>query len=174
MPKKNPKRTGQAARRRYELRQQYRTESRKWTKFYMGAVFVGVVVVVAVLITNAPNPSSIKVIEDGDVARVHYRMWLCDEEGQFNRSEVFQEQTTEFNFTKGNLIDGFYYELLGTPEGGEKYFRLWACSDTDDDGKDDASGDDCLSYGNPGHALYNTTLYYHVVVEEIVKADKNK
>lgn len=170
IPKKNPKRSADAKKRRYELKQQYRTEKRNYSRIFMGIIFVGIIVgIIALAVTFTEDQEDVVVIKDGDTATMDYTLWLVDENGDYDIDNPYQASTFDAVFEEGRLIYGFYQECLGLREGQTKTFLLPACVDEDGDGYDDNTNERCMSYGDPNHQLFNTTLRYKVKVNSIQK-----
>lgn len=162
MPKKNPKRSSQAKRRRYELKQQYRTEKRDYRYLKMGIVAVGVIGAVVALIMLNQEEAQVRRLKEGDEVTFEYTLWTCDDNFNYNYSQPHQDSEFQVVVTPDNLIYGFYQNVIGMEEGEVRTFNLDACIDADSDGYDDNTGDRCETYGDPSHELYNTNLRFRV------------
>ena len=144
-------------------------------------VFVAVIAVVVIVILNLdafnPNIGDDVIIEDGDSAMIHYKLWIAESEGNdvdIDWVDVTPDQENTFlpTITKGDssggLIPGFYNALLGMKENETNRFFLDANIDDNGDGIDDITGKDVVSYTG-SHDLANTRLLFWLEVLDIVK-----
>ncbi len=121
------------------------------------------------------TPQTSVAIQDGDLVELEYTLWIATPDsgasGTIDMSSPYQgPNSLSFNVQKDLLINGFYYAILGMEEGSSKTFDLPANIDVDEDGYDDNSGEEVLSYGSPGSSLYNTKLRFYVRVLSIDSA----
>lgn len=73
------------------------------------------------------------------------------------------------------LIKGFYDGLLGLRTGDVIEFKsIPKCKDLDDDGIDDVSGKEALSYGYEDDELYNTDIVIWARVREVRKSSSSE
>ncbi|WP_371806181.1 FKBP-type peptidyl-prolyl cis-trans isomerase [Candidatus Lokiarchaeum ossiferum] len=111
-------------------------------------------------------------VQVGDDVRIEYTLWVAEPEsglsGEIDTTAIYQGPA-EFSTTvqKGSLINGFYYGILGMEVGEEKTFEVPANIDVNEDGSDDNTGEEVLSYASPTHALYNTNLMFKVKIISI-------
>lgn len=145
----------------------------------MGFIFIlsitGVVLLAKYLPDSNLGHGDNLYIEDGDTAKIHYKLWIDDDRDSFIDIDVppYQESTLDFSITKDGLINGFYYESLDLEIGEIAKFLIDPNIDADGDGDDDITGDEILGYGAPSHALFNMTIYYWIQVVNITKSEEN-
>ena len=145
----------------------------------MGLIFIlsitGVVLLAKYLPDSNLGHGDNLYIEDGDTAKIHYKLWIDDDKDGFIDidEDPYQEDTLDFTITKGGLINGFYYECLDLEIGEISKFLIDPNVDEDGDGIDDITDEEVLGYGAPGHALFNTTIYYWIQVVNITKSEEN-
>ena len=132
-------------------------------------------------ITTTTTTDSVLRIEPGYHFNIMYRLWVAEPQsgldGVVDTSETpYDERTFEEYATKGGLINGFYYAILGMTYLEEKTFSIPACRDEDMDGLDDYTNQEPLGYSFPGNedrdmdGLYDTNLVYYVKVTYIAVA----
>jgi len=179
--KKNPKHEKKIEKKIYYVRKkQY--DSRKIPVKYiaMGVIFVlsiTSVVLLAIFLPDSPLGHGDNLfIEDGDIADIHYKLWTDDDRDGFIDidEDPIDDYLLDYTITKGSLINGFYYEILDLEMGETSRFRIEPNVDVDGDGYDDNNPDEeVLGYGNPGHDLFNMSLYYWIRVDNITKSEEN-
>ncbi len=120
-------------------------------------------------VDDTDNPITIQINDD---VVLEYTLWIAP--AGSGTSGVIDTSTPhagpdQFPATvkKGNLINGFYYAIIGMEVGETKEFTLDANIDYNGDGIDDNTGQEILSYGSPGHDLFNTNLKFRVKVISI-------
>lgn len=179
MPSQNPKHNKKRA--VYQRKQTYSSYSGPSLRLIlMGTIFVAVIAVVVVVILNLdaliPTGDNDEVfIEDGDSAMIHYKLWIDDDQdGIIEWVDVTPDQDSTFLPTilsgdsSGGLIPGFYNALLGMKVNDTNQFYLEANVDEDQDGIDDITGKDVVSYTGT-HDLANTKLLFWLKVLDITK-----
>ncbi len=182
MPKHNPKldqpngKRGKEAKKRaveesYDMRGNY-------TQYAMTCVFIIVMVVVVVLVSNVFKQETVKRVGRHDLVQLNYEIYSLDQYNEHEYPEI--KETSEWvnacsrydssckyiegvNGTKKlnnqSLILGFYNQLLNKKEGDLVSSKLIkACIDKDMDGKDDYSVEDALSYGFVNDTLYDKDI----------------
>ena len=177
MPSQNPKHNKKRA--VYQRKQTYSSYSGPNLRLIlMGTIFVAVIAVVVVVILNldALNPTDDDdvIIEDGDSASIHYKLWIDnDQDGIIEWVDVTPDQentilpTILLGDSSGGLLPGFYYALLGMKVNETNQFYLEANVDEDDDGIDDITGKDVVSYTSGVNA--NKKLLFWIKILDITK-----
>jgi hypothetical protein len=173
--KHNPKH--QKKKVKYSRQQNLGGSNFPWRYVLMAVIFVGVFTAVIYAVVTMGDGQSDEVddvikIEDGDTAEIEYKLWPdADHDGVINWQDTdpVQDATFTTEVKKGSLINGFYNKLLGMKIGGTDTFFLDANVDANGDGVDDITGEDIVSYGSPGHDLFNTSLVFWVRIVNITK-----
>jgi hypothetical protein len=177
MPKQNPKHQRKTV--LYERQHELQARA-KFPKRYlvMGIILacsiIGIVVLFVVLNPDNPIDKSLSV-EEFDKVDVNYKMWanknkdplvfvIYRPSGPDDENENFV-----FNVSKSNVIAGFYFNILGLNKGESDYFALPANIDNDNNGFDDNTGDEVLSYGANNSQFFNTPLIFWVRINNITK-----
>jgi hypothetical protein len=179
MPKQNPKHQRKTV--LYERQHELQARA-KFPKRYlvMGIILVSsitIIVVLFIVFNPDDSPDRSLIVEDNDVVDLYYKLWTNPDKETLAvviKRTTFQENPSfVFNISKGSVINGFYYEVLGMTKGESQYFPLPANVDElplpDGDGIDDITGKEILSYGDPSHELFNTSLVYWVSITNITK-----
>ncbi len=113
-------------------------------------------------------------VKDGEKVRMEYTLWIAPEgsgpEGEVNMNSHYQGPAKFIiNVTRENLIYGYYLAVLGMRINDTKTFSLPANNDTDEDGFDDITGEEVLSYGSPESPLFNTNIRFKVTIIKIYR-----
>lgn len=145
------------------------------------AAIVGIVVALYYFGESKSNQDLTKV-ETGDNVTMHYRLWIDDDkDGRIDISKPPYQETESFKTDvysvyhqglpqgKGQLIHGFYLNILGKVANQSFTFRLEANVDNNRDDIDDVTGKVVVSYTSG--QLANTSLYFWV---KILKIEKGK
>jgi FKBP-type peptidyl-prolyl cis-trans isomerase len=109
-------------------------------------------------------------LQAGQTAEIAYKLWIDnDHDGviSYQTAAPDQDDTFTTEVTKGSLINGFYYQLLGMEVGEEKTFEVPPNIDANGDGLDDNTGQEVLGYADPTHELANTKLVFYVKILSI-------
>lgn len=191
MPKKNPKEKGlkhnpklskkksqEEPKRPYE-EDQYEY-SKNYTPLYMIIAFVSIVLVIVLLFVFVFNTEA-ELVQKYDDVNLDYDIYTLEqyedhEDPEIHKTDVWVNCCSRYDddCEKG-LIQGFYEKLLGKREGDVINFELIeACRDKDEDGEDDATGDDALSYGFEDDELYDTDIVLWAKILKIKKASAEK
>jgi hypothetical protein len=109
-------------------------------------------------------------LKPGDTVEIEYKLWVDDDkDGYVDTSATPFQGPKTFpisNLKKGDLINGFYYNILGMEEGETKTFEIAPTLDEDNNGIDDTTGKELLGYGK-GDNLYNKKLVFWVRIVSI-------
>lgn len=148
---------------------------RNYTALYMILVFFGIVIGIVLLfvfVFNAPGTR----IEKYDKVKLDYKIYTLEQYDDHEAPEIKKDGKwlnccSRYDDECDNgLIEGFYKELLGKKVGDICDNKLFeACKDNDEDGEDDGTGEDALSYGFPDDDLYDTDIVLWFKVLEIKK-----
>ncbi len=183
MPKVSPKEKARKLRVVQQKRLDHGTPNLKyWLMGIVGvAAIVGIVVALYYFGESKTNQDTNK-IETGDNVTMHYRLWIDDDkDGKIDISKAPYQETESFKSDvysvyheglpqgKGQLIHGFYLNLLGKVVNQSFSFRLDANVDNNRDDIDDVTGKVVVSYTSG--QLSNTSLYFWV---KILKLEKGK
>ncbi len=109
-------------------------------------------------------------LKPGDNVEIEYKLWVDDDkDGNVDTGTTPYQGPATFpieDLKKGQLINGFYYNILGMKKGETKTFTVDATVDEDNNGIDDVTGKELLGYGK-GHELYNKKLVFWVRIVSI-------
>lgn len=178
LPSQNPKHNKKRA--VYQRKQNYSSSSGPNIRLIlMGSIFVAVIAVVVIVILNldAFNPPGEDeiIFEDGDSANIHYKMWVDDDhDGIIEWVDIDPDYedtflaTIDLNEIPPGLAPGFVHSLIGMEENETNRFYLEANVDEDQDGIDDDTGRDVVSFTGT-HELSNTKLLFWLQILDIVK-----
>ncbi len=119
--------------------------------------------------TSYETTTGIKV---GDSVELEYTLYIAPKgsgnPGLVDTTSAYQGPSTfTTDVIKGKLINGFFYQIIGMVEGQTKEFNVGANVDANEDGFDDITTQEVLSYGAPSHELYNTNLFFRVKLIKI-------
>ncbi len=109
-------------------------------------------------------------IKDGDFITFKYEFYVdTNHDSQFSTNELIDssdyfEWIVEVDSDQG-FPPGLYINILGMKKGESKYFTLPANTDANEDGVDDITGEDVMSFGSG--PLVNTALKYYVEIFKI-------
>ncbi len=128
MPKKNPKHQAQIQR-----LQQFTRKGKSihnWRKIGTGILICVITVVIITIGLTYYAPSNYRTVMDGDQVFIYYELRLGDgslEDYSKDASGNKNLDGTSFTIARGQLIDGFYEQVIGMKEGETKSFKIEAC-----------------------------------------------
>jgi len=180
MPKHNPKLDRPAKKKNkesYSREKDSYEDYRNNSPAYMVLIFVGLVLVVAVLFIFVFNNEGTR-IEKYDTVRLDYDIYTYS--AYTNHEDPFETHRnywvnvcSRYDDTceTGGIIDGFYNELVGRRVGDTLNNKfIGKCIDADKNGYDDHSGGMALSYGFSNDTYFNTDLILWFHIKEINKS----
>ena len=150
---------------------------RNYTPLYMAVVFIIVVVVIVLLFAFVFNIEA-ETVAKYDEVKLDYEIYSYDQYENHEDPEIKKTNTwvnvchrydDDCEDCNCKLVKGFYEKLLGKKEGDIIDDELIeGCVDKDEDGEDDQSGEDALSYGfesDPKELRYEDIVIWCRVIE---------